>query len=256
MEASPWTLTGQSGNLNQPPLAARVHLIEPSTGITGLRLGEVALDKLNPLAFNFPGDGRPSGGNAYLRGDDVIATYEESESTGARIEVYWRALPAKSAAGQVSVGIELQISAQTSRLDSNPQMMVQSRWPAGTIARLAAMPTESNSHAPELESLGAPADAPCHCDASQGPGCFTIELPNGYRYVEMIHPGDFRAAELATADEDDGSLVLRHRLFPTQLEKGVILRARLRSVWLSPGDANQVAAAYQTFVDSEPPLTT
>jgi hypothetical protein len=50
---------------------------------------------------------------------------------------------------------------------------------------------------------------------------------------------------------------LRHRLFVSRLEKGVILRARVRGVLvIREDDCSLAAAAYHRFVKSPPPLTT
>ncbi len=73
-------------------------------------------------------------------------------------------------------------------------------------------------------------------------------------YLEMIHPSDFGCDELAACG--DGRLQLKHRLFSGSLEKGVILRARIRGGYLGSADDERVAAAaYREFLASPPPLT-
>jgi hypothetical protein len=51
--------------------------------------------------------------------------------------------------------------------------------------------------------------------------------------------------------------VLRHRLFLDELEKGVILRGRVRGLLLErERDRSATAEAYTQFAGSPPPLTT
>ena len=52
-------------------------------------------------------------------------------------------------------------------------------------------------------------------------------------------------------------LRIAHRLFRTNLEKGVILRARVRSVFLARrGDTAAAAQCYAAFATADPPLGT
>jgi hypothetical protein len=73
-------------------------------------------------------------------------------------------------------------------------------------------------------------------------------------YVEMVHPLDFVSSEFtATASNE-----VEHstRLFRGPLEKGVILRSRLRGVIVPrSGDVSAAIACYREFAASEPPLT-
>jgi hypothetical protein len=71
----------------------------------------------------------------------------------------------------------------------------------------------------------------------------------------MIHPADFHSDELLPGAGD--AVMLRHRLFLSDLEKGVILRARVRGLLLPrQGDQPAAAEAYTEFAASPPPLTT
>ena len=73
--------------------------------------------------------------------------------------------------------------------------------------------------------------------------------------MEMVHPSDF--TESAFCRGPDGAAELSNRLFQGRLEKGVILRSRLRALLLPPEDDVALAAAcYSDFAASEPPLTT
>ena len=66
-----------------------------------------------------------------------------------------------------------------------------------------------------------------------------------------------RRGQLLGRPEDVGTLRVSHQLFSERLEKGVILRARLRGVFLPRQRDTRVAAAcYTAFAAAEPPLAT
>jgi hypothetical protein len=74
----------------------------------------------------------------------------------------------------------------------------------------------------------------------------------------MIHAADFQHDQLGVHESSgDRRAVLEHRLFPGMLEKGVIVRARLRGLFLNERDAaRHVAEDYQQFLRAPLPLTT
>jgi hypothetical protein len=83
------------------------------------------------------------------------------------------------------------------------------------------------------------------------------ERRDGWTYVEMIHPDDVtrRIREggrtLATAK------TTRYGVFGYDLEKGVVLRARLRGIWIHSPEAKEEAfARMEQFLHEPPPLTT
>lgn len=69
-------------------------------------------------------------------------------------------------------------------------------------------------------------------------------------YAEMVHPHD------GIGIETDGKGAFRYRLFGHDLEKGVILRGRLRGLVLPrDGDEDAARAAFAEFVKEPPNLT-
>ena len=65
----------------------------------------------------------------------------------------------------------------------------------------------------------------------------------------MVHPVDFGGAKVSTG-------TISHHLFQQRLEKGVILRARVRAAILHrKNDLATAQAAYERFAGAEPPLT-
>ena len=70
----------------------------------------------------------------------------------------------------------------------------------------------------------------------------------------MVHPLDF--VESGLTPSADGALRWTTRLFQGRLEKGVILRSRLKALIASRShDIATAALCYRDFAASEPPLT-
>ena len=93
-------------------------------------------------------------------------------------------------------------------------------------------------------------------DPTIGPGCFLFRRAGTFSYAELVHPADFRQSTLAARESSSADVRLAHRLFHRRLEKGVILRSRLRGVFLPrEHDMELAAAEYRRFAASEPPPT-
>ncbi|HEX8199484.1 MAG TPA: hypothetical protein VF590_03290 [Isosphaeraceae bacterium] len=95
-----------------------------------------------------------------------------------------------------------------------------------------------------------------------GPGSFApLVLPaaglEGWRYAEMVHPEDVsrRILEGGPAPQPCGAI--RCGLFGYDLERGVVLRARLRGLWLrAEGAEAATRARFEQFVREPLPLMT
>jgi hypothetical protein len=87
------------------------------------------------------------------------------------------------------------------------------------------------------------------------PSCLVFRLPEGKSsYIEMVHPLDF--VETNLEPHADGFIRCTTRVFRGRLEKGVILRSRLRAMIVPRKDDIETAATcYRDFACSEPPLT-
>jgi hypothetical protein len=93
---------------------------------------------------------------------------------------------------------------------------------------------------------------------SGGPGCLLFRLSDvRASYVEMVHPVDFYQDTLIRTPAPGDGVRLRHQLFRDSLEKGVILRARVRGAFLlTDDDASVAAGCYEAFAAEKPPLST
>lgn len=106
----------------------------------------------------------------------------------------------------------------------------------------------------EPESLGASTKARGEWDS---PGCCVIRpvgaMPS---YVEIVHPADFRQTTIDWMSESPPVVRLAHRLFAERLEKGVILRSRIRGLFVPRGHDEELARReYRRFAQSALPLT-
>jgi hypothetical protein len=87
------------------------------------------------------------------------------------------------------------------------------------------------------------------------PGAFAVRFGDAnYCWLEMIHPSDDCQSVVETLSRD--GVEIRHELFRRRLEKGVILRARVRGALVRNTLATEIATtAYERFASAEPPLT-
>jgi len=254
---SPWHVDGHLAELRATDLRAAVDLRNPAAGV---RVGQFAGDAARQAALlQIPIAGGAARGpdsiEFFVRGGDLVATYGELPATPVRAEIYWRFIAAQAARAQSAgeagqTASELILSVQTSLLDSDPSLAVGSTLPAMEIWRLGD--AESGRFAEcrpvgQREMVFAP---------KSGPACFLFRSAAPLSYVEMVHPADFRHSTLHAIDSAAGIWQLQHRLFEQRLEKGVILRSRLRGMFVAR-DADMAIAAseYRRFGSSEPPLT-
>jgi hypothetical protein len=153
----------------------------------------------------------------YVRGNDLVATYPETSRRPFRMQLYWHAVDERT--------IELQASVNTGLLDARPALDVVTALDDGEWY--------------ELES---------------GLFLFRSTTTTAWSYCEASHPKNEATSQVVLSA---GRSRLVHRLFDRPLEKGVILRSRVRGA-LVPREGDDVAAKqmHREFVASEPPLTT
>jgi hypothetical protein len=226
-------------------LRASIDLLRPSSGLElraqGAQIKAMAVDlpELNSSDATTQLD-------AWVRDRDLVATYAETDKRRTRGQIYWRVQPHGPAD---SHAIELVVSVQTSLLDSDPALSVRTRASASEVLRL--IDPQAHVAAPVDSREAEPAS---FCDPAT-PACFVLRLPvDGLSYVEMVHPTDFAETTIVRAQQN---VELSNRLFHGRLEKGVILRSRLRALLVPTSDDVALASAcYREFAASEPPLTT
>ncbi|HTQ39606.1 MAG TPA: hypothetical protein VMJ32_11290 [Pirellulales bacterium] len=246
-------------------LSNTANFLEPSAVVPQLQILGATFGHRQPL--------EPAQTDAYVRGDDIVATYEEAAPQRIRMQVYWRHLqPAEFApdwSAHVLSAFDLILSLNTSLLDSNPQSNVRSLLsPACMMFHLRQI--DSNQLRAEPLPPSVIANETSHSIAvapgNGNTGCFIARWESvPYGYVEMVHPIDFCRSTIVFSSRPPtnqasplkiSSTVIEHHLFQERLEKGVILRARVRSAIVArPHDEAVAVTAYQQFAAAEPPLT-
>ncbi|HEX7450331.1 MAG TPA: hypothetical protein VF306_22415 [Pirellulales bacterium] len=238
--AAEWKLDANDARLNLGSHRAAIDLAAPQRGLHQLVIAEQLLKDCEVLGVELESVARGGGpvlADAYQRGGDLIATYAQAPSSMVSTQIYWRAA-LREFEGVVCPTIDLQVSVQTSRLDSHPAVHTHGRLPTCEVVR-AGIDRPDSSHAREPGS---------HC---------VVFRPSAWNesYAEMVHPEDADGCEIG--QPNDATIEIVHRLFERELEKGVILRARVRGLFVPrPRDAAIATAAWRQFLEQPPPLTT
>jgi len=253
-----WSLDIPRARLQSASFSASLALTLPTDGlidavVTGRHLRG---GKWLGIAWPDPGDKEvdaPS--DVYARGTDLVATFSETPQRPVQVDALWRVAEGADTSDFITA-IELLVSVGTSRLDSRPELFVQSVVPAGEVLRLVDLEgARFEPTGPAVDRGGDPGIAPWECylfrlsdgDGAEGP----------ISYAQMVHPADSSGDPPSRLPGESSRTFLRHRLFAEPLEKGVIRRARLRGVFLPrQNDQQRTAAYFQDFVSAEPPLGT
>ncbi len=233
---------GRTARLQTARLRGALDLCDPAAGlriesVNGEPLAGVALFGVLIDRLAAPDD--QASLECFVRGDDLVARYAETSDRPFRVEVYWRSIECRDGESPVPIGgIDLILSVQTSRLEIDAELAI-----CGALAGASecVCSDEKTFHRPP----------------ANGENYFLFRFGQSTTsYLEMAHPENSRPAEQLTERSMSSANELTHRLFVQRLEKGVILRSRIRGLFL-PRDCELVhaTAEYQRFVRSEPPLT-
>lgn len=254
MPPLPWRLENHVARLQLGQLTAMVDLRQPNDGLVEVHLGAGRLAGawlLGVATTSFSAGEEVRSPEKHLRGTDLVTAYEEPTSRPVRVDALWRAVSPMPSEKFVAA-VELVVSVQTHLPESRPEVAVRSELSAAEAFRL--VDAASARYRPLAPSPGAAAVI----EPGEGLGCMLFRPPGvELSYAEMVHPADFQHHELTARPEDDGTICLSHHLFSDPLEKGVILRARVRGVFLPrEDDTHVVAGCYAAFATAEPPLGT
>jgi hypothetical protein len=261
MQNSPWQIHNHVARLTTEQISAEIDLLNPAGGATVTSAANVALSDVTLFRVGLPAvaqSGREgiSPVEFFTRGNDLIAIYSERPDHPFRAQICWRLIASQNGGESFEelshfAALELILSIQTSLLDSDPAVEVETQLAARQASQLADTASARFKDIPVSATASS-------LSADTGVGCFRFPLAGGQlNYIEMIHPADFHRATLASRGADPQGVRLAHTLFPQRLEKGVILRSRLRG-FFAPADVaySAIARAYKEFAASEPPLTT
>ena len=248
-----WQIGAQSAEVRCADLSAKLDFSQAARGLYDVRWSDQALiggDLLGVRLAERSACGQivPSTrwlvADCYSRAADLVVTFAAEGASPVRWQVYWTA-SVMIVAGECCPMFDVRVSVQTSALDTHLECLLSSRLPGWEASRLAV-----GGAAEASCFLLRPNNAPV---ASLAAGTGAIAAAG--TYIEMVHPADIRNTELAAEAADAPSL--QHHLFDTDLEKGVIVRARARGLVVPRArDVEIASAAWQAFVSEPPPLTT
>jgi hypothetical protein len=186
-------------------------------------------------------------GDSYVRGGDLVATYEPRNDWPYTTQIYWSVMQSDSLEGVLS-SLSLFVSMQTHLLETWPRLCVHSRLVADETLRL----TDVSHQGSGVETV----DEGRHTFQPIGKACCVLRRLTGTNvsYAEVMPASDFRQVLVSRAS--NGACDTSWELFADFLEKGVIRRARMQAVFLSRQNDIANAAALCQEIDRRPlPLT-
>lgn len=217
-----WRIENLVGYFGCDAMQCRLDLSRPELGVCGLLVppstDPAFFQRFRLLRLEVDGE---SLDDVYIRGDDLVARFHQVGEDSCRYEFYWRVLLPAASLPSVRVTIELIASVQTNSLDADPQLRMISEVPTGETVKNGLF-------------VGGEDEEAC-------------------AFLQIAHPSNLDQ----TVIETDGKRArIHHYLFPGRLEKGVIRRARIRAIFLSPEATSEIAGRLdEQFNTSLPPLT-
>ncbi len=252
MASSPWLIAQDSARLASHLLTGTIALDHPAPGLQVESVQGQPWSAARLLAVALPGQAdRPDARSVdrYVRGADFVVAFQDPAGLPYRVDALWRAIGEPFSSDQAG-GIELVLSLRTSMPVVRAPADVLTSLPWGPVLRRAGRDGFCR------EPLAKPASMPT---ADERGVCMLVRPADApdLSLAQMVHPADGCATAVQRADTPPSAVSIRHRLFAFDLEKGVMLRARVRVLFLARRDDEQLAAeAYREFAASEHPLDT
>lgn len=249
MAQDAWQLNPPLARIVTKQLGGEFDGSRPQSGLTKLNVAGRTIEG-RPFQLKIPGQANrleiPV--EFYVRGMDLVCQYAQTPNRPFRTQLNWRLLT--GAADAPLGGIELIVSVQTALLDSLPALVVRSELAAEESRRLEGLDQQVFQPV-SLDNPSGPSQAP----ATPPLSCHLYRLAHDLSYLEMFPPAD--PVSTAISAGSDGLVQTTHRLFAWHLEKGVILRSRIRGVFLHRRDDEQTALdCFDRFIHSRLPLST
>lgn len=186
--------------------------------------------------------------DVYVRGYDLVAAYQPTEAWPYATQIYWQVCDASCAPDLLS-SVSLLVSLQTHLLDTWPRMCIDTHLEAEEIAHVDCASTLEN--AIRILPLGTNT-----IRSDTGACCILYRLAGmPISYTEMMPGSDMRSVTVSRAN--DGTCHSRWELFAEFLEKGVIRRGRMHTMFVPrDGDIGLARAACNELQRRPLPLTT
>jgi hypothetical protein len=257
-----WTFHKTRAELCCGELTGQVDVSHPESGLNRLSIGTSQLSghilAARPSSSEAPDPKQAdrhtrdtSGLNvadSYVRGCDLVATYEPRDDWPYTTQIYWSA-PVHETMEQRLGSLSLFVSLHTHLLDTWPRLSIESLLEADEAFYLA-----DNAGAPGAMK---PIGRGQHELQPTGKACCVLQRLVGVpvTYAEIMPASDFR--KLTIRYISDGACQTSWELFADFLEKGVIRRARMQSVFVPRNNDQAIALALCKEIDQQQlPLTT
>ncbi len=231
-----WNLQGTIARVSRHTLAGQVDVSFPWRGFEPAAAPRAGVALLKVFTRATALDAPETLVEHYDRGVDLVATYAQTPERNFRPQVYWRVIEQPVDAAAASAGLEVIVSTQTSLLDSQPLVALESVLPPGEVQLWSAQgePLTASSGVWQTGSAAA---------------CVVLFRPRDWSlsYCELAQAADISAMQVELGEFPS----IRWQMFPESLEKGVIRRGRVRGVFLPREQDEQLArAAWRALVDS------
>jgi len=122
-----WQLTASTAELHTSPLTAQVDLCNPLQGLHDLNYCATPVEG-SVLGVARVGEDA-SVEEAFVRGDDLVATYRTANEQPFSLQVYWTVTPRENGV----VVIDTLLSLETPLLENFPKVLLQSELPGTEV---------------------------------------------------------------------------------------------------------------------------
>lgn len=244
-----WRLDATRAILCTPQLTAGIDLLNPCAGLGQLVFQGAPIEgfALGVYVGINAALSKEDLNDVFVRGNDLVATYAETDERPFSLQVYWRATIGE----QGTLLLDTILSLQTDLLESFPGLAVETQLPAADAWLL------SNG-----ESTATEITIPCDLPADRGDSLLLRPTDGAWSYAETSHPEDRGESQIERCE--DGSLLLQRQLGGQFLEKGVIRSLRVRGVFLPRSeklddnldrDLELASQCLASLATENPPLT-
>ena len=245
-----WTITGQQAHLQTLDLSGTIDLSTPGTGLGQLCLADdrLAHTQLLGIARNGSTLAASPDQDPYSKDNTLIIHYGDQVDASHHLQVQWRCIPPEP--GLFLGGLELILSFET------PSQINLPEWTTMTqVGQQDILVAGGDSEQPwiSLNEIPDAADSTSSA-ATNGAHMILCRFPEQQlSYLEMT-PATESSLAILPATETTRTL-WGSRTPDRPLEKGVILRQRVRGVFL-PREKDTMLAekAYAQFQALDPPL--
>jgi len=241
--APTWRLTANIATLRTSSLCGQINLLNPLQGLHQLSYGAKGIE--GSVLGVATGEGLvgedASVGEIFVRGNDLVVAYRETNDRPFSLQVYWTVTPQKNGV----VLIDTLLSLETQLLESFPRVLVKSELACDEIWNVSG----------QTRSILLSNDS-----QHRGHDCLVLRgIDETWSYAEMAHPedpDDWQLNHSAQGSSTQNNWVVQRELGGAFQEKGVVHRMRLRGAFLPLQEDLQLAAKCLANLAAEaPPLT-